>query len=60
MSLGHRLLCRSLVGVGVGCGVCVGVVGALLKEIGDFGNPDWVVCIEAFPVAIGFNLKPMM
>lgn len=47
-------------GVGVGCGVCVGVVGALLKEIGDFGNPDWVVCIEAFPVAIGFNLKPMM
>lgn len=40
-------------------GVCGGG-RSTVKEIGDFGNPDWVVCIEAFPVAIGFNLKPMM
>lgn len=42
MSLGHRLLYRSL--VGVGGGVCVGVVGALLKEIGDFGNNQTGYC----------------
>ena len=57
MSLGHRLLCRSLVGVGVGCGVCFACTQSkeiIVRLIDIHAKPQWdLLCLpECQPVFI--------